>query len=831
MALNYRGDWALSTAYAVDDYVTDVNNDSGQGAGTLIYCRQGHTSSSSDLSNDWNAGYWEINTGSNAFYNNSETDGGPRLVNGTLATATEVEDKFNAVAAGFDKVEVTTNNPVTLSSADNTIRDIPEGAQDRANKFVGFDANGDLYIDDTMIAPIGDFVKRDGSTSFTGNQQMEATPPTDDSHLTRKDYVDTADALKADKIGALYEGTVAEYDAEGNLRVPTQPTDGGVYGRQDLTWKKLFTQDSDGNYYFQGNLIAPGMFLEELNLALTTDGAVVDVFIYDTATDDDGGAWVDQASSQSWYHETLNTEVRGNKASFPKVAVIVAEAAKVTIYDGTQADLPMWMVFNISSANIIRGAGINVTNVVAKNGIMYAGGGDVYTYQHIYFINDSGLNHRANGYADYYGNVSERNAGKNFGAPYGTGIVNSTVNDIAVTSDGQMNNTVAVATDGGVSVIHPDGSVADITRGVGIEITRGVDIVDGRLWILFDTANVPWVTSMDIPLSDIVGNPPAGANLYTPTSIPALGDTSVQKLSNTTIGLTTNICRIQEDETAQEKGMVAYITNDYNSGWMQGDIRACYLANDAITDRSVKATNAVANGTISSSTIGELDIYWRSAGSGYIVANGQFAFGTGDFSISVWMSPLSSSFVFDMEAAPGAGSVIAMRMSALTAQLLVSSNPTDLRDIALGEWVLVTVIRESGVVRAYIDGVLLASGISSVTNITDGNIIILSNRAITWNGSYQALFRVSASVPSVEQIQHMYQTEKPLFQDNAKCLLQGSSSSVTTLAHSEKDDILSVAAGDHITRFSGLKVVSDDAASPTPTSISRSCTGAEVTGV
>jgi len=71
----------------------------------------------------------------------------------------------------------------------------------------------------------------------------------------------------------------------------------------------------------------------------------VDIFIYDTSKDSDGGAWRHRTSHTSWYNETLNTATRGSRREFPAVAVIVAESNNVKIYDGDDPDLPMWMVF------------------------------------------------------------------------------------------------------------------------------------------------------------------------------------------------------------------------------------------------------------------------------------------------------------------------------------------------------------------------------------------------------------------------------------------------------------------------------------------------------
>ena len=45
------------------------------------------------------------------------------------------------------------------------------------------------------------------------------------------------------------------------------------------------------------------------------------------------------------FPEPFDITPRGGRREFPAVAVIVAEADKVTIYDGDDPDLNMWMVF------------------------------------------------------------------------------------------------------------------------------------------------------------------------------------------------------------------------------------------------------------------------------------------------------------------------------------------------------------------------------------------------------------------------------------------------------------------------------------------------------
>ena len=99
----------------------------------------------------------------------------------------------------------------------------------------------------------------------------------------------------------------------------------------------------------------------------------VDTFIYDTRKDSDGGAWRKRTQNTSWYNEELNTATRGSRKEFPTVAVIVAETDKVTIYDGDDAAMPMWMVFNQAGWNVTLIIGAANTSTSMINGKLAVG--------------------------------------------------------------------------------------------------------------------------------------------------------------------------------------------------------------------------------------------------------------------------------------------------------------------------------------------------------------------------------------------------------------------------------------------------------------------------
>ena len=112
----------------------------------------------------------------------------------------------------------------------------------------------------------------------------------------------------------------------GNSQVPTNAMLGG-----------LAYQDSVGEINLE-------------KIKARTSESPVDIFVYDTSKDSDGGAWRKKATKQSWYNEELGTNVRGSRREFPAVAVIVVEGGKVVIFDGDDPNLPLWMEFTVNNS-------------------------------------------------------------------------------------------------------------------------------------------------------------------------------------------------------------------------------------------------------------------------------------------------------------------------------------------------------------------------------------------------------------------------------------------------------------------------------------------------
>ena len=410
----------------------------------------------------------------------------------------------------------------------------------------------------------------------------------------------------------------------------------------------------------------------------------VDVFVYDTRKDSDGGAWRKRTQNTSWYNETLGTSDRGTRKEFPAVAVIIVTEDDVIIYDGDDPDLPMWMIFESSDTGtpydthyLGRGSGFSgfhpsITSVAMLNGILVVGkDGDSSNYTEAYteirFISDSALHRDSGSAADMANAISGRNGsagGRIPNSSYGS-IVDHDINDVAMTvlpnapiddATGLPVPTIAVATDGGVSVIRDDGSVVNYTRG-GNEYTGSVAFDD------LDDLIISWGTTV------------GGYRHATRITNPFVGTTSLEStygyiasdlgLGGSAAGNTNGVVTVANsgrhfgidfdsssgvpatqgnhddrvdflhiNDADTTKSLVAYVTTSYNTGWMHGDIKGAFLSDTtAETMNRSSATELVTNGTswtgASGTTAPNGWTSWGYAESSFTIDSGTLRIGNG----------------------------------------------------------------------------------------------------------------------------------------------------------------------------------------------------------
>ena len=390
------------------------------------------------------------------------------------------------------------------------------------------------------------------------------------------------------------------------------------------------------------------------NIASTISDTAVDVFVYDTSKDSDGGAWRKRTQHTSWYNEAASS-TRGSRKEFPAVAVIVAETNQVTIYDGDDPDLPMWMVFNGTSdygSYLGRTSGANVTAVHMLNGILCVSRGNSGFGEALLkadFIKEFSVNYAVSGWLQLLP-ISGRNEGANSNVQLNYSginpIVNIAVNDVAMTvlpnapidaATGLPVPTIAVATDGGVSVIKDDGTVVDITATT----TGKVYYIDFRssdnaLVYAIGSSQAQcgwWNVYHQIPSSDVneqhyyegvysdemysvLDNGYSGQDMTLP-----LGntyDSSAEAIVGHVWGSETGFATLDPNRDAPSKGMIAYTASAYATGWMNGDIKLATLSDTDDTD--VTGSELVTNGTFDSDISGWTD--YSGAPSSISYSNG-----------------------------------------------------------------------------------------------------------------------------------------------------------------------------------------------------------------
>ena len=380
--------------------------------------------------------------------------------------------------------------------------------------------------------------------------------------------------------------------------------------------------------------------LKELDLnAIATDisDTAVDVFVYDTSKDSDGGAWRKRTQHTSWYNEAASA-TRGSRKEFPAVAVIVATSSGVTIYDADDPDMPMWMVFaktdGIFGRSIAFSLGMKGCSMLNGTLIIGNNASSAEGLLKLNFISDNGFMYPISSYSEYGGaytsDIASRASSYDYGTSGATVIISSPVNDVAMTvlpnapidyATGLPVPTIAVATDGGVSVIKDDGTVVDAPDASNLHshfayFTSDDEVLSG-LYYQASPYNYSQAARYYIPSSDKTGwNSDAtvrydyngSGNLYpyphanSGWQLKALATSENRDYLGSTELLT--FVDLNESDP-QNNSLVAYTTSDYNTGWMNGDIKLATLSDT--DDTNVTGAELVTNGTFASNTTGWTD--------------------------------------------------------------------------------------------------------------------------------------------------------------------------------------------------------------------------------
>ena len=436
----------------------------------------------------------------------------------------------------------------------------------------------------------------------------------------------------------------------GNSQVPTNAMLGG-----------LAYQDSISEVNFD-------------KIKAKASGSATDIFVYDTRKDSDGGAWRHRTQNTSWYNEGVS-ETRGARKEFPAVALIVAEQNFITIYDGDDPNLPMWMVFNTivngNSQGMADRPMIQIQDVDKfvhmLNGILVTGTkneGSNYGQPVINFINERVLRMDSQGGegGEWIGNIAQRNEALGYKHTTNDYVIKAShINDVAMTvlpnaptdeTTGLPIPTIGVATPDGVSIIKEDGSVVDIkgTHGGGDNDTQFVDfdsktnaVISGFDYGGSATNAIYKLHVFPIPSTDITENTAynayqnhhrrvqTGTNITIPKfqgnylrdaiSAGGNGRYAIRTGDSPGTGYAAALNIMQEEPGTDgsntnfpSNSRIAYIAKDYNTGWMHGDIKGAFLSNTVSEKDGVNyALSAEFDGTnrLSSHTYSNGALSWQ----------------------------------------------------------------------------------------------------------------------------------------------------------------------------------------------------------------------------
>jgi len=366
-------------------------------------------------------------------------------------------------------------------------------------------------------------------------------------------------------------------------------------------------------------------------------GTAVDIFVYDTSKDSDGGAWRHRTQNTSWYNEGESVR-RSARKEFPSVALIVADNTSgsyptVTIYDADDPDLPMWMIFSSINNNSLLGNGGDFSCVHMLNGVLCAGrttnSKGLAICNFITEESVSILRNSANYKYVYEGSIAERNDGEGY---WNTNdvydrIAGDNIADVAMAvlpsalmdeASGLLRPTILVAADGGWSIIN---GLDDNTYQFNFTSNPSVANIGftpdkERVW-WYGSSNAFSNTRGYFEYPILTGDVSATYNGFSGISIynnstdslpfPSTGNGwsgnyygAERNSTNTPIVLWDGLWENKISST-QNRGLCCYIKPlEYNTGWMQGITKLATLSD--VSASNLVGAELVTNGNGSTTT-------------------------------------------------------------------------------------------------------------------------------------------------------------------------------------------------------------------------------------
>ncbi len=576
----------------------------------------------------------------------------------------------------------------------------------------------------------------------------------------------------------------------------------------------------DGSF---ANVSAAYDILQSAVNAVPNTDAAVDVFLYDTRNDSDGG-------------KSRNSVANTSLGKFPEVGLLVVVGGStdtVSYYDALDLDssgVPVlfkaWTLTNPSS-------------VTAKDGKIVIGTSAGVTV--IDLVADEVLNYDATDLAraDQLPSSFDMSTVTWTSVTTAGAIVSAAVNDVAITilsgapidsATGLPIPTIAAATDAGVSVIQSDGTVDDLVQTSG-------DDVNEAAFNFFGDVIFPNETAGELDIFRAGGYSADNTtpdDLYDETTSPTLlaapttTKNGIVDFGTIAIGSASGLTLVHEDRSTITNGMACHITSAYNSGWMPGAIKGAWLGTTGLTDLSVHSNDLTHNGTVPTAVVATgADLIAHgvfSAANNFTAAsNAEWdVVTTGALTASIWFKTAANSAVESYLGFANAGDTLRFIITIAADGTLnciddgATASVGTVSAIAYddGNWHKVDFIRTSSTARAlYVDGLLITSNTTDAGSLTSsGNLPLAigvdSDGSTTpATTSSLALARVSAYAPTEAQIKKMYNDEKHLFNANASAFIIANA--VTAVAYDGDSDKLYVATASGASVMRGLEIVDE----------------------
>lgn len=240
-------------------------------------------------------------------------------------------------------------------------------------------------------------------------------------------------------------------------------------------------------------------------------------------------------------------------------------------------------------------------------------------------------------------------------------------------------------------------------------------------------------------------------------------------------------------------------------------------------DRSVKNNGLSIVGTVAkTAAVTGANLVWYAGFSGsnsnYLEQpyNAALDFGAGDFSVSWWeynATANNQTYRFSRGTIGVAPTMCMYTGSDFFYRLTIGGTSINTGVLQVVGIHKIDVVRSAGILTFYLDGVAIYS-VANTSNVSNATAVLRvgtdTNTAL-WAGCYMALFRVSATAPSADQIAKMYADELPLFQPNAQCTIDGTTSAVTAIGYDDTTDLLHVGTNWGRSTFRGLARVESEA--------------------